>query len=442
MDKFIRPFKTKGGTHVPHKKNTSGNETVFMNIPETVIIPMAQHIGAPCKPIVKKGDTVLVGQVIGDSEAFVSAPVHASVSGTVTDVIKFTLTSGMSSDAVCIKSDGEMTLHPDIKKPEMISGLKDFAAMIRQSGLVGLGGAGFPAHVKLNVPDGKKVDYLLINAAECEPYLTCDHREALENGQNVIDGIKLVKKICNIPNAIIGIEDNKPDAIEYLSNLAEKSGDTAIKVMSLKASYPQGAEKVLIKAATNREVPAGKLPIDMGCVVMNIGSVSFVHSYMKNGIPLIKKRITVDGSAIKKPMNVIVPIGTKIKDLVEFTGGYKVEAEKILMGGPMMGVAVVSDEVPILKQNNGILCFDKNEATLLEPSDCIRCGRCVKACPMKLYPTLLEKYSEKANTEELTNLNILTCMECGCCSYSCPAGRRLVQAIRLGKSHVRKAGSK
>lgn len=442
MNNILSPFKTRGGAHVPHKKNTSNCESVYMPIPELVVIPMTQHIGAPCTPTVKRGDYVYVGQIVGDSTAFVSAPVHASVSGTVTEIKQIVLTAGQKIDAVCIKSDGEMTLHPDIKKPENINTKSDFAKMARQSGLVGLGGAGFPAHVKLNVPDDKKVDYLIINAAECEPYVTCDHREALENGQNVIDGILAVKKICEVSKVIIAIEDNKPNAISNLKKLVEKTGDNDIDVMSLKSIYPQGAEKILIQATTGRCVPTGKLPLDVGCIVMNIGSVSFIQSYLENGIPLIKKRITVDGSAVKNPMNVIVPVGTIIKDVIEFTGGYKAEPRKIIMGGPMMGVAIIGDDLPILKQNNGILCFDEKEADLDTPTDCINCGRCVAACPMNLYPTKLEKYSERGNVEELLNLDIMTCMECGCCAFSCPAGRRIVQAIRLGKNYVRKAGSK
>ncbi len=442
LKSLLTPFKTFGGAHVPHYKNTSAKESVFMPIPKTVLIPMSQHIGAPCKATVKKGDKVYVGQLIGDSEAFVSAPIHSSVSGTVKEIKQITLSGGSMIDSVLIESDGEMTLHPDIAPPAPVKTRKDLAKIARDSGLVGLGGAGFPAHVKLNVPEDKKIDYLVINAAECEPYVTCDHREALENGHNVIKGVKSIKEALHIKEVIIGVEDNKPDAIEKLCKLAEETGDSDIKVMALKAMYPQGAEKTLIQATTGRCVPAGKLPSDVGCIVMNIGSVSFIDSYMENGIPLIKKRITVDGSAIKNPSNVIVPIGTLIKDVVEFVGGYKSEPKKIIMGGPMMGVAITSDDLPILKQNNGILCFDEKEAKLDTPTDCIRCGRCVSACPMHLIPSKLEKYAEFGKTEELNELNIMTCMECGCCSFSCPASRKIVQSIRLGKHLIRKAAQK
>lgn len=445
MEMNLRPFKTFGGAHVPHHKNTSAMESVYMPIPEKVIIPMVQHIGAPCKPMVKKGDHVYVGQKIGDSEAFVSAPVHASVSGTVTELKQIMLTGGQMVDAVVIESDGQMEMDPSIQPPAEIKTKEDLAKAARESGLVGLGGAGFPAHVKLNVPDDKNIDTLIVNVAECEPYVTCDHREALENGENLLAGIYKIKDILDVHRVIIAIEENKPDAIESLKKIAdnpEKDPNDEVKVMTLKAMYPQGAEKVLVQAATGRMVPAGKLPADVGCLVMNIGSVSFLASYMKNGIPLIKKRITVDGSAVKNPMNVIVPVGTPIKDVVEFTGGYKAPPRKIIMGGPMMGVAITGDDIPVLKQNNGILCFDENEAVLNTPTDCIRCGRCVAACPMHLVPTKLEKYSERGDVEMLNKLDIMTCMECGCCAFSCPAGRRIVQAIRLGKSYVRKAGAK
>lgn len=441
----VHPFKTHGGAHVPHHKNTSAMESVVMPVPKTVVIPMVQHIGAPCKPVVKKGDHVYAGQKVGDSDAFLCAPVHASVSGTVTEVKQIMLTGGQMVDAVVIESDGLMELDPAIAQPAEVTDKKSLAKAARDSGLVGLGGAGFPAHVKLNVPDDKNIDTLIINVAECEPYVTCDHREALENGRNLLEGIYKIKSILEVHRVIIAVEDNKPDAIEALKKIAdnpELDPKDEVRVLPLKAMYPQGAEKILVQATTGRMVPAGKLPADVGCLVMNIGSVSFLASYMRNGIPLIKKRITVDGSAIKNPMNVIVPVGTLIKDVVEFTGGYKAEPRKIIMGGPMMGVAITGDDIPVLKQNNGILCFDEQEATLNTPTECIRCGRCVAACPMNLIPTKLEKFSERGDAQMLIELDIMTCMECGCCAFSCPAGRRIVQAIRLGKSYVRKAGAK
>lgn len=439
------PFRTHGGAAVPHHKNTWDIPSSTMPPPEKVILPMQQHIGAPCIPTVKKGDHVYVGTVVGDSEAYVSAPVHASVSGTVTEITQVMLTGGQMTQAVVVGSDGKMEKDPAIAPPPPITTKKELAKAARAAGLVGLGGAGFPAHVKLNVPEGKTIDTLLVNVAECEPYVTSDHREALENGRNVLEGVYHVKEILGVQRVIIAVEDNKPDVIQKLSEIADdpkRDPLDQVRVLPLKSRYPQGAEKVLVQACTGRKVPAGKLPADVGCLVMNIGSLSFLASYMRTGMPLTLKRITLDGSAIAHPQNVIVPVGTPIKDVVAFCGGYKAEPKKLIMGGPMMGVAITSDELPILKQNNAILAFDQREAQLRQPTACIRCGRCVAACPMHLMPTKLEQAVERQDVEALQSLDIMTCMECGCCSFSCPAGRRLVQAIRLGKNYVRKAGGK
>lgn len=439
------PFRTHGGAAVPHHKNTWELPTATMPPPERVILPMQQHLGAPCVPTVKKGDTVFVGTVVGDSDAYVSAPVHASVSGTVEELTTVMLTGGQMTQAVVIRSDGKMEKDPAIYPPAAITTKEELAAAARSAGLVGLGGAGFPAHVKLNVPEGKQIDTLIVNVAECEPYVTSDHREALENGKNVMEGIYKVKEILEVQRVLIAVEDNKPDVIQRLSEIAgdpQRDPLDQVRVLPLKSRYPQGAEKVLVQACTGRKVPEGKLPADVGCLVMNIGSISFLASYMRTGMPLTLKRVTLDGSAIAHPQNVIVPVGTPIKDVVAFCGGYKAEPKKLIMGGPMMGVAITSDELPILKQNNAILAFDEREAALRQPTACIRCGRCVAACPMQLMPTKLEQAAERKDTEALQSLHVMTCMECGCCSFSCPAGRRLVQAIRLGKSYVKKAGGK
>ena len=439
------PFRTHGGAAVPHHKNTWDIPSSTMPPPEKVILPMQQHIGAPCIPTVKKGDHVYVGTVVGDSEAYVSAPVHASVSGTVTEITQVMLTGGQMTQAVVVESDGKMEKDPAIAPPPPITTKEELAKAARAAGLVGLGGAGFPAHVKLNVPEGKTIDTLLVNVAECEPYVTSDHREALENGRNVLEGVYHVKEILGVQRVIIAVEDNKPDVIQKLSEIADdpkRDPLDQVRVLPLKSRYPQGAEKVLVQACTGRKVPAGKLPADVGCLVMNIGSLSFLASYMRTGMPLTLKRVTLDGSAIAHPQNVIVPVGTPIKDVVAFCGGYKAEPKKLIMGCPMMGVAITSDELPILKQNNAILAFDQREAQLRQPTACIRCGRCVAACPMHLMPTKLEQAVERQDVEALQSLDIMTCMECGCCSFSCPAGRRLVQAIRLGKNYVRKAGGK
>lgn len=435
----VKAFKTKGGVKAPHRKNTASCESIIMPSPHEVIIPMTQHIGAPCKACVSVGDTVYVGTKIGEGTGFVSAPIHASVSGTVKKLTQIVLPAGNLCDAVVIESDGLDTPDPEIKAPEVDSKEK-FLEAVKNSGLVGLGGAGFPAHVKLNVPEDKNIDVLLINCAECEPYITTDHREVLENSWNIMSGIYAVREILGIDLAIIGIEDNKPDAIKVLCDIAdskEADPDDLVRVVPLKASYPQGAEKVLIKALTNREVPEGKLPSDVGCVVMNVASVAFLGEYLKTGVPLTKKRLTVDGSAILEPKNVIVPIGTQIRDVIEFAGGYKEEPRKILMGGPMMGIALVDDSLPVLKQNNAILAFSEKEAKLSEPTACIRCGRCMSACPMGLMPTKITDAVKKGDFHEMKKYHINSCMECGCCAFSCPAKRHLVQTIRQGKADLR-----
>lgn len=439
------PFKTAGGVNVPHRKNTWQKESAVMPIPDQVVLPMQQHMGSRCVPLVKKGDHVYLGQKIADSEAYISAPIHASVSGTVSGITKVMLTGSQMVEAVVIDSDGKMEADPSIKPPAAINNKDELLKAARDAGLVGLGGAGFPAHVKLDVPKGKNIDTFIVNAAECEPYVTSDHREALENGKNVLEGIYKIKEILNVHRVIIAVEDNKPDVIEKLTEIAdnpELDPKDEVKVLALKSSYPQGAERVLIKACTNRVVPEGCLPADIGCLVMNISSVSFLASYIRTGMPLTRKRVTIDGSSVKNPRNVIVPLGTRIKEVIDFCGGYVSQPEKIIMGGPMMGIAIATDELPIIKQNNAVLAFDKTDAHLMRTTDCIRCGRCVWACPMNLMPVSLEKAVDRKNIDKLNDLDIMTCMECGCCSFSCPAGRRLVQAIRLGKEYVKKAGEK
>ena len=437
-----KPFRTHGGAAVPHRKNTAQLQTAVLPCPDQVTIPMQQHVGAPCRPLVKVGDTVDVGQKIGDSDAYVSAPIHASISGKVTAITQVTLPGGQRTDAVVIQSYGEMRVSPDVKPPKVDSA-ESLCRALRESGLVGLGGAGFPAHVKLNVPKGKRIDTLIINAAECEPYITADNREAIENAQSVLEGVYIIRDLLHIDRVIIAVENNKPDVIETLTRIAdnpERDPDDNVRVLPLRARYPQGAEKVLVKSCTDRVIPLGKLPADVGCIVMNITSAAFVADYLRTGMPLVKKRVTVDGSAIQHPQNVLVPVGTKISDLVAFCGGWKAEPAKLLMGGPMMGLALTGDDLPILKQNNGLLAFAEGDAVLPEPTACIRCGRCVAGCPMDLMPTQLEKYAELGDVDALNRYGVMCCMECGTCAYNCPANRPLVQAIRMGKALVKKGG--
>ncbi len=408
--------------------------------PTQVILPMQQHVGAPCAPVVKVGEEVRVGQVVANSDKFISAPIHATVSGKVSKITQILMPGGQKMDAVVIDSDGQMTPWEGIAPPK-VDTKKEFVAAVRESGLVGLGGAGFPAAVKLDIPEGKVIDTIIVNGAECEPYITSDYREAVENSWDVMSGVYALLDMLKAQRVIIAIESNKPKAIEVLNRIAENENDPEdrVKVLKLKARYPQGAEKVLVQACTGRRIPKGKLPADVGCIVINITSVAFLSRYLKTGMPLVAKRLTVDGSAIVEPKNIRVPIGTPIKDVIQFCGGYRGTVKKILMGGPMMGMALVDDSLPVLKQNNAILAFDEKDAPVPEPSACIRCGRCVAACPMRLMPTLLERQAEMRNAGELERLGVMTCMECGSCAYVCPAGRQLVQSMRLGKSILRGA---
>jgi len=438
------PFKTHGGAEVPHRKNTAQAESVVLPPPEQVVLPMQQHVGPPLTPTVKVGDHVLIGQKIADSDAFVSAPIHASISGNVSAFKKVSLAGGQVQNAVVIDSDGKMEISPEVQ-PLKIESKDDFLKAVHASGLVGLGGAGFPTYVKLTVPKGKNVDTLIINVAECEPYITSDNRCALEDTEKAFTGIRAVQKWLDIHRVIIGVESNKPDVIEKLNQVLAESKETRdgeIHLLKLRSRYPQGAEKILIQSCTGRRVPMGGLPADVGCIVMNITSAARLGDYLTTGMPLTTKRVTIDGSAIQEPKNVIVPIGTNIRTIIDFCGGYKEPPKKILMGGPMMGISIASDELPVVKQNNGIICLGEQEAHKMEPTACIRCGRCVSGCPMNLMPTLLEKYAAAKRVDMLKKLSVMDCMECGTCAFNCPAGRPLVQAIRLGKAMVKAEGKK
>ena len=434
------------GASVPHVKATAGQPTVKMPVPEHVIIPMSMHIGAPAEPVVKKGDTVMVGTLIGKASGFVSANIHSSVSGTVQDVAPMRMVNGAMTTAVAIKTDGQQTIDPACVPPT-VTDKASLLGAIQACGLVGVGGAGFPTHVKLAADT---VDTLLINAAECEPYLTTDCREMLECSDTIISGIAAVMKYCNIPNCIIGIERNKPECIDQMYSLTRNMPGVSVK--PLPTRYPQGAEKTLVETCTGREVPqvgpSGKagLPADVGCIIMNVTSVSTLGKYLKTGMPLITKRVTVEGDAIVKPQNVEVPIGTLYRDVIEACGGIKpdVELGKIIFGGPMMGGAAPSADFPVLKQNNGLLLFSKQAANLPEASACIRCGRCIDACPMGLEPVVVAEAFNNKDFAALKAHCVDLCVACGSCSYACPAKRPVSQTMTLAKawylSEVRKGG--
>lgn len=431
-------FKSfKGGINTGHTKNTRNNATIKMKVPPKVVIPMLQHIGAVCTPLVRKGDSVKVGQKIGDSEAFVSSPVHSSVSGIVTEVRPYLYSSGIEVQAVEIETDGKQELYEGIKIPELTDKQAILKA-IRESGAVGLGGAGFPTHVKLSPPKDKKIDYLVVNGAECEPYITSDFREMLENTDEIIEGIRIVKNLLEAEKAFLCVEKNKPEAIKLFREKLKGTDD--IEIIGLTTLYPQGAEKQLIYSAAKRRVPSGGLPSDVGIVVQNINTLSFISRYFKTGMPLIEKRITVDGTAVANPANVMVPIGTSLGDVFDFCGGLKEKPSKIIMGGPMMGVAQYSAEMTVLKQTNALLAFDEKSSQIEEESVCLRCGKCVRACPMNLMPLFINQNILRGDLEGVRAYNANDCIECGCCSYVCPSKRHLVQSVRLAKSQLKSYG--
>lgn len=435
--------EVRGGVFVDHNKDTKNMLPVRITPPDTVVLPMQQHIGAPCTPTVKVGDHVDVGQVIGDSDKYISVPIHASVSGKVTAIGDVKTAGGRMVPAVTIENDGEMTLFEGIHPPK-VETKEDLIKAIRNSGLVGLGGAGFPSHVKFNIPEDKNIDTLIVNAAECEPFITVDYRECMDNSWNIMGGIYTLADILGFKNVIIAVEDNKPDAIAELKKIAEKDDDHGdiVKVMTLKSKYPQGAEKMMVQSATGRIVPAGKLPADVGCVVANVGSVAFIYRHLRTGRPLISRTLTVSGSAIANPMNVRVPVGIEASKVIEFCGGFKKEPVKIIAGGPMMGTALMNTQVPILKSNNALLAFADETTTNKTKRACIHCGRCADACPMSLIPANFEALVKKKDIDGLKKAGIMVCMECGSCAYSCPSGKALVQHLRLGKEIVREAGAK
>ena len=417
--------------HVAHYKKTATERTRVMPTPQKVLIPMLQHIGKPCKCVVSVGDTVLRGQLIGESTEFVSAAIHASISGKVTAIRDVLTGGGVYAPAVEITSDGEDKAIET--QPIEVNTLDDLVAAARNLGIVGLGGAGFPTSIKLKPNNLSEIDTIIINATECEPFITSDHREMLGYPQDVADGIALIKRLMGVKNAIIGIENNKPDAIKKMKALA---GDV-FTIKELKSTYPQGAEKVIIYHCTGRRVMEGQLPSDVGVVVLNVTTVSSLMRGIKTGMPLTRRRITVSGDCIKTPSNVHVPLGTPIKDLVEFCGGTIKTPSKLIMGGPMMGVSVYSDSLSVVKNNNAILLLSDELGDAPESSACIRCGKCIKACPFNLMPTVFEKAYEENDLETLEKQKVMICMECGCCAFACPAKRPLVQVNRLAKAALR-----
>ena len=429
------------GVHVPHRKNTAKLAAVPMPAPKTVTIPMSMHIGAPAKPVVKAGDLVKVGTLIAEAGGFVSAPIYASVSGKVTKITEYLQSNGTTVAAVVIESDGEMT-HAESIIPPTVDSRESLLEAIRQSGVVGLGGAGFPTHVKFAVePD--RIEYLIVNGAECEPYITSDTRTMLDRVDDMMTALHAMAAHFGIKNVVVGIEANKKEAITSMRTMAAALRNSCtVTVKVLPSVYPQGGEKVLIYHTVGRTVPMGKLPIDVGCVVVNCTTLAAVGEYLTTGMPLVQKCVTVDGGAVKEPKNVVVPIGTALSEVFDFCGGLTEDPDKVIYGGPMMGITVPDTTAPILKNTNAILALTKKETKLPKTTNCIRCGACLNTCPFGLAPAEIARAYDKKDAVALDELKVNACMECGCCSFVCPANRPLVQTNKLAKVFLKEEKAK
>lgn len=417
------------GVKVPHRKNTENMTAVKMPVGKIVSIPTVMHIGAPANVVVKAGDLVKVGTLIAEANGYVSSNIYSSVSGKVLKIEDKLLSNGKVAPSVVIESDGEMTVDEGIK-PYEITSKEDLIKALRLSGIVGLGGAGFPTFVKFDTD--KAVDELIINGAECEPYITSDSLTMVEKTDYIEYAIQVITKFINIKRVIIGIEKNKPKAIAKMRQLADRNPIVSIKL--LPSIYPQGAEKVLVYHTTGKVIGQGKLPLDVGAIVSNCTTMASIGEFLKTGMPLVEKCITVDGDAVAKPQNVIVPIGTSVSDVFEFCSGFKKEPKKVLYGGPMMGISVPDMDVPVIKNTNAILAFSEKMAFLPKTTACIRCGRCLNTCPFGINPAGIEKAFKRDDLDAAEKFGVALCMECGCCSFVCPANRPLVQTNKMAKA--------
>ncbi len=435
----MRTFRL-GGIHPPDNKITAGSSIRELPVPEQVSIPIFQHIGAPPKILVERGAEIKVGEPIASSEGFISAFIHSSVSGKVIKIDKVTDISGYKRMAVVVKVDGDSWQDGIDRSPELKKEIKiepqEIIQKVLQMGIVGMGGATFPTHVKLSLPRGKEADYLLVNGAECEPYLTSDHILMVERTNEILCGISIMMKALNVEKAIIGIENNKPDAIARLTECARDF--KGIEVAGMKVKYPQGGEKQLIKTLIDREVPSGGLPIDVGAVVFNVGTMFAVYEAIQKNKPLIERVVTITGKDMKDPGNFMVRIGTPVSSLVEAAGGLPESTGKVISGGPMMGKALNSLDVPIIKGTSGVTLLPEAESSRKEIQNCIRCSKCVTVCPMGLEPYLLMALGEREMFERMEDDKAMDCIECGSCSYICPSNRPLLDYIRLGKVEINK----
>lgn len=430
----MRSSTFNGGVHPKDCKQLSEQKVIEKApLPEQIVVPLQQHIGAPSECIVEKGSKVKTGQPLSKATKYVSVPVHASISGQISAIEMRPHPLGAKTMSVVIESDGNDTPYMDFSSRDNFENMQieEIKGKIQSAGVAGMGGASFPTHVKLSPPSDQKIDTLIINGVECEPYLTADHRLMLERADDILQGVKILMRVLNVKRTIIGIEKNKPDAIQLMQKKTKKI--KTIQILPLPVKYPQGGEKQLIQAALNRQVPSGGLPMDVGCVVQNIGTALAVYEAVCFNKPLIERVVTVTGPGIVESKNVMVRIGTLFKDLIAFSGGYTSAAGKMLNGGPMMGIAQVTDEVPVIKGTSGILVLDKSSSGSIQEKPCISCARCVDICPMKLMPNFIATYVEYNQIENAKSFGLMDCMECGSCSYICPAKRHLVHYIKFGK---------
>ena len=422
-------FTFKGGIHPNDGKALAKDKPIAELMPKgDLIYPVSQHIGAPAKPIVEKGDHVLAGQKIAEAGGFVSAPIYASVSGTVKAIEPHFNTTGTKVNCIVVENDGEYkeVEYAPVKPLDELS-KDEIKKLIQDAGIVGMGGAGFPTHVKLAPKEADKIDYIIANCAECEPYITADYRRMLENPEKLVSGMKVILKLFDNAKGIFGVEDNKPDCIAKLQELTKD--EPRMEVKPLKTKYPQGAERQLIWAATQRAINSSMLPADAGCVVDNVETMIAIHTAVVEGKPSMYRVVTVSGDAVNSPGNFKVLFGTNHQELVEAAGGYKTEPAKLISGGPMMGFSMFTLDVPVTKTTSSLLAFTEDEVAKNEPSACINCGRCVTVCPCHLIPSRLAKYANNHDEENFLKLEGQECVECGCCSFVCPAKRTLKQSI-------------
>lgn len=420
-----------GGIHPYEGKELSENQPIEVLMPKgELVYPLSQHIGAPAKPLVKKGDQVLVGQRIGEAGGFVSAHVIASVSGTVKGIEKRLVANGAMVDSIIVENDNEYKTIPGLGEDRDVSSLskQDILDIVKEAGIVGLGGAGFPTHVKLAPKEPNKIDHVIVNGAECEPYLTSDYRVLMEEPETVVEGLKVMLRLFDNAKGIIGIENNKPEAIKKMEELVKD--EPKIEVRTLLTKYPQGGERTLIYATTGRKINSSMLPADVGCVVDNVDTVAAIYRAVCKQTPLLRKIITVTGDAIASPGNFSVRLGTSYQELIDAAGGFKTEPEKVISGGPMMGQALFDLSIPVSKTSSALTCLTKDQVAELEPSACIRCGRCVSVCPGRVVPQKMMKAAERHDLDAFVKLNGMECCECGCCAYICPARRPLTQAFK------------